>query len=195
VLVLLAVAGGSTPAALAQRSAGAAASEDRAPLVLDLLIREALERSPDVAAMARGYDAMRARVAQAKAWPEPTVEVGSMGSVLPFDVQNGDPSSARVLTVTQEVVWPGKLSLMGKMAGAEARAEWWSYEAMRREVVAEVKDTYFDLWYLTKAVDVTSKNRSLMERIAKIAEARYAVGKGMQTDVLKARLEVSMLLE
>jgi outer membrane protein TolC len=164
-------------------------------LHLEPLVREALERNPDIAAMARSYDAMKAKVPQAKAWPEPTVEVGSMGNILPFDVQNDDPSSARAVTVKQEVMWPGKLSLMGKMAGAEAQAEWWAYEAMRRDVVAEVKAAYFDLWYLTKAVDVTSKNKTLMERMAKIAEARYAVGKGMQTDVLKAQLEVSMMLE
>lgn len=163
--------------------------------VLRELIDDSLEHNPAIAAMARSFDAMQARVPQAKAWPQPMLEVGSMGNIVPFDVQNGDPSSARIVTVTQEVMWPGKLSLMGKMAGAEAEAEWWAYEQMRREVVAEVKDSYFELSYLTKAVEIIEKNRILMERILKITEARYAVGRGMQTDVLKAQLEVAMLSE
>ena len=35
----------------------------------------------------------------------------------------------------------------------------------------------------------------LMERVAKIAEARYSVGRGMQQDVLKAQLEVTRMTE
>jgi cobalt-zinc-cadmium efflux system outer membrane protein len=164
-------------------------------LALDAVVEEALEHNPEIAAMARNFDMMKARVPQAKAWPEPMVEVASMGNIVPFDVQNGDPSSNRMVGVTQEIMWPGKLSLMGKMAGAEAEAEWWAFEQTRRMVVADVKAAYFDLAYLTKALETVAKNRVLMERVAKIAEARYSVGRGMQQDVLKAQLEVVRMTE
>lgn len=164
-------------------------------LLLDDVIVEALEHNPEIAAMARNFDVMTARVPQAKAWPEPMLEVGSMGSIVPFDVQNGDPSSGRIVTVTQEIMWPGKLALMGKMAGSEAEAEWWAFEQSRRMVVADVKSVYFDLAYLAKAIETVTKNRLLMERVTKIAEARYAVGKGMQQDLLKAQLEVTRMTE
>ena len=86
-------------------------------LSLDTVVEEALERNPEIAAMARQFDAMRAKIPQAKAWPEPMVEVASMGNIVPFSVQRDDPSSNRMLSVKQEIMWPGKLSLMGKMAG------------------------------------------------------------------------------
>jgi outer membrane protein TolC len=162
-------------------------------LTLASVVDDALEHNPDVAAMAREFDASRAKIPQAKAWPEPMVEVGWMGDVVPFDVQNGDPSSGRTVSVTQEIMWPGKLSLMGKMAGADADATWWAFEQTRRAVIADVKTAYFDLAYLTRAVDTVTKNKALMERVAKIAEARYAVGKGVQQDVLKAQLEVTRM--
>jgi cobalt-zinc-cadmium efflux system outer membrane protein len=191
--------------ALAQAGAVAPTAADVAPvavpraaapaLSLDAVVAEALEQNPEIVAMARQFDAMRAKIPQAKAWPEPMVEVASMGNVVPFDVQNGDPSSNRMVSVTQEIMWPGKLSLMGKMAGAEAEAEWWAFEQTRRMVVADTKAAYFDLAYLTKAVETTTKNRMLMERVAKIAEARYSVGRGMQQDVLKAQLEVTRMTE
>ena len=166
-----------------------------AQLLLDDVIVEALEHNPEIAAMARNFDVMTARVPQAKAWPEPMLEVGSMGNIVPFDVQNGDPSSGRIVTVTQEIMWPGKLALMGKMAGSEAEAEWWAFEQSRRMVVADVKSVYFDLAYLAKAIETVTKNRLLMERVTKIAEARYSVGKGMQQDLLKAQLEVTRMTE
>ena len=184
-----------TPArTLVDASRGSA--PDRPPsLELDDVITEALEHNPEIAAMARNFDVMTARVPQAKAWPEPMLEVGSMGNIVPFDVQNGDPSSGRIVTVTQEIMWPGKLALMGKMAGSEAEAEWWAFEQSRRMVVADVKSVYFDLAYLAKAIETVTKNRLLMERVTKIAEARYVVGKGMQQDLLKAQLEVTRMTE
>lgn len=186
-----------TAAAISPASASATTIAPPAapPLSLDAVVADALEHNPEIAAMARTFDAMRAKVPQAKAWPEPMVEVASMGNIVPFDVQNGDPSSSRMVSVTQEIMWPGKLSLMGKMAGAEAEAEWWAFEQTRRMVVADTKAAYFDLAYLTKAVETTTKNRMLMERVAKIAEARYSVGRGMQQDVLKAQLEVTRMTE
>lgn len=62
-------------------------------------------------------------------------------------------------------------------------------------MVAEVKDAYFDLYYLNKALGVVTKTKTLLEQFTKIAEARYAVGKGIQQDVLKAQVEFSKLLE
>ncbi len=187
--------GSATPTPPRAEARAGSAPDAPPQLLLDHVIAEALEHNPEIAAMARNFDAMTARVPQAKAWPEPMLEVGSMGSIVPFDVQNGDPSSGRIVTVTQEIMWPGKLALMGKMAGSEAEAEWWAFEQSRRMVVADVKAVYFDLAYLAKAIETVTKNRLLMERVTKIAEARYAVGKGMQQDLLKAQLEVTRMTE
>src|SRR5262249_36818845 len=47
----------------------------------------------------------------------------------------------------------------------------------------------------TKAIETVNKNKDLVEKFAKIAEARYAVGKGIQQDVLKAQVEISKLID
>jgi outer membrane protein TolC len=81
------------------------------------------------------------------------------------------------------------------MAAMDADAEWWSYEQTRLNVVAEIKDVYFELFYLDKAIEIVHRNKALLEKFARIAEARYAVGKGIQQDVLKAQVEISKLIE
>jgi cobalt-zinc-cadmium efflux system outer membrane protein len=168
------------------------------PVSLKYLIEQALERNPEITAMARTFDMMRARIPQAKALPEPMLEVGYMGNIVPippFDIQKGDPSSARMVSFTQELPFPGKLALKSQMASSEAESEWWKYEQTRLNVIAEVKDAYYDLFYLTKAIETVTKNKELLDKFAKIAEAKYAVGKGIQQDVLKARVEISKLIE
>jgi cobalt-zinc-cadmium efflux system outer membrane protein len=168
------------------------------PVSLQALVAEALEQNPEIKAMRRGFDMMRARVPQAKALPEPMLSYGYAGNaafVPPFDIQKGDPASARILSLTQEVPYPGKLTIKGKMANVEAEAEWWNYEQVRLNVVAEVKDAYYDLFYLHKAIETVTKNRELVEKFARIAEAGYSVGKGVQQDVLKAQVEISKLTD
>lgn len=167
-------------------------------VALKYLVEQALDRNPEIKAMERSFDAMRERIPQAKALPEPMLEYGYAGNINPippFEIQKGDPSSARMLTFKQELPYPGKLSLKSKMAAMDSEAEWWNYEQTRLNVVAEVKDAYFEMVYLTKAIEIVTKNRDLLEKFAKIAEARYSVGKGIQQDVLKAQVEISKLID
>ncbi|HWP43950.1 MAG TPA: TolC family protein [Blastocatellia bacterium] len=179
----------------------ALAQQDRAAesrLLLGELIEEALAQNPEIKAMERSFDRVQARIPQAKALPDPMFEAGYMGNAVPFppfDIQKGDPSSGRMLSLSQEIPFPGKRSLKGRMAEAEAQAEWWDYEQTRLNVIAEVKDAYFELAYITKAIETLDKNRASLEKFAKIAEARYAVGKGIQQDVLKAQVEISKLTD
>jgi len=162
---------------------------------LQELIERALENNQEIKAMQRRFDRVRARIPQAKALDEPMLSVGYMGNLTPFSLQMDDPSSGRTFSISQDLPFPGKRSLRGKIASSEADAEWWAFEQTRRNVVAEVKDAYFDLYYLTKALGVVTKTKVLLEQFTKIAEVRYSVGKGIQQDVLKAQVEFSKLIE
>lgn len=179
---------------------GGNAAAQQAPefISLQTLVAEALEQNPEIIATRRNFDMMRARVPQSKALPDPMLSYGYMGNatpIPPFDIQKGDPSSGRGLGFSQEIPFPGKLALKGRMANVEAEAEWWNYEQTRLNVIAEVKDAYYDLYYADKAIETVTKNKDLLEKFARIAEASYAVGKGIQQDVLKARVEISKLTE
>jgi cobalt-zinc-cadmium efflux system outer membrane protein len=165
---------------------------------LQELIKQGLSRNPEIKAMERSIDMMRARIPQARALPEPMLSVGYMGNIVPippFDIQKDDPSSGRSLSLSQEIPLWGKRALKGKIASMDAESEWWTYEQTRLNVVGEIKDAYFELFYLDKAISIIKQNKDLLGKFARIAEARYAVGKGIQQDVLKAQVEISKLIE
>jgi hypothetical protein len=46
-----------------------------------------------------------------------------------------------------------------------------------------------------KAIETVTKNKELLEKFVRIAEAAYAVGKGILQDVLKAQVEVSKMID
>ncbi len=174
-----------------QESPGASAP----PVKLADLVAEAERNHPSIQSAARMVDAKRARIAQAKALPDPKLSVGGMGNITPFDVQVGDPSSYRSLSAMQEIPFPGKLALRGRIAAKDADAESWNVEAARRRIRAEVKLAYYELCGVQKTFETDSKNKDLLEKFARIAEEKYKVGKGLQQDVLRAQVEVSRILQ
>lgn len=184
--------------ALAVQSSSTATESQTHPgpsVGVDDLIREALQKNPAMQSAAHTVSAQRAKVPQASALPDPTFGVGWMGNPRPFSVQTGDPSSYRSLSAMQMLPFPGKRTLRGQIAGKEADATQWDLEAVRRRVVADVKAAYYDYWYYDKAIRTTQENRDLLAKLSQIAEARYRVGKGMQADVLRSQVEISMLLQ
>ncbi|MCL5287034.1 MAG: TolC family protein [Acidobacteria bacterium] len=167
--------------------------ESAPPVRLADLVAEAERNHPSIQAAARMVDAKRARVAQARALPDPQISVGYMGSLAPFRTQSNDPSSYRTLGVMQEFPYPGKRDLRGKVAAKEADAELPNVEAARRRIRAEVKLAFYELWGVEKAQEITGRNKELLEKLARIAEERYKLGKGLQQDVLRAQVEVTRI--
>lgn len=183
----------SPPAA--QTTALTPPAQAASPLTLEALIQEALANNPVIQSAERQVAARRAVVPQVKTLPDPMVSVSWMGGLRPFDVMRGDPSSFRSLGAMQQIPFPGKLKLRAQVADRAAEATWWEYEQIRRRVIAEVKTAYYELFYLEQAIEITNKNKDLLEKLTRIAEVRYAVGQGIQQDVLRAQVELSRLLQ
>jgi cobalt-zinc-cadmium efflux system outer membrane protein len=165
----------------------------QSPVGLEDLVSEALQKNPGIQGALRQVEALRHRVPQVKTLPDPTVSVGWAGNIAPFSVQNADPSSNRAITASQGIPYPGKLKLRGEIADREAEAAWWDYEAARRKLVADVKSAYYDYFAASKAVEIAKQNKDLLQKLSSIAEARYRVGKGVQQDVLRSQVEISLL--
>lgn len=172
-------------------------NQQEATTVLDLsdVIREALEKNPGVQSALHTVNAQQHKVPQAKSLADPMVSVGWNGNLAPFSVQDGDPSSYRGISVSQQVPYPGKLKLRGQIAAKDVGAAQWDYEAVRRRLVAEVKAAYYDYFFFGKALQITRKDKDLLQKLSSISEARYRVGKGMQQDVLRSQVEISLLLQ
>jgi outer membrane protein, heavy metal efflux system len=162
---------------------------------VDDVVREALLQNPGVQSALHTVEAQRRRVPQAKTLPDPMVGIGWAGNITPFSVQKGDPSSYRGVTASQQLLYPGKLKLRGAIASKEADAAQWDYEAARRRVTADVKAAYYDYWFYDKAIQTTQKNRGLLEKLSQISESRYRVGKGIQQDILRSQVEITLLMQ
>lgn len=160
---------------------------------LKQLVAEALEHNPVILAATSRVEALRHRIPQARALPDPTITAGWNGDPAPFDVVRGFPPSSRNFGAAQTIPFPGKLKLRGELAGREAEIAQWEVETVRRRVTAEVKAAWFNYFYFHQGLAITRQHKTLLEKLAAMAEARYRVGKGLQQDLLKAQVELSKI--
>lgn len=167
------------------------------PSTLAALVGELDRDNPEIKAARRDIDMRVARIAPAGAPPDPTLSVGYMGGLLrpPFFPSASAPGSFRQFGFSQEIPFPGKLGLKTRVAATEAEAARWDYETTRRRLVAELKTAYVEYQYLSRSLDILERNKERLGQFRQIAEARFSVGQGVQQDVLKAQVEISLILE
>ncbi|MBI4463600.1 MAG: TolC family protein [Acidobacteria bacterium] len=165
------------------------------PIFLDELVKEALENNRDIQATQKKYEASRQRPSIASSLPDPMLSFASnnIGNPIPLTTVGEEDMSMAGLELMQELPFPGKLQLQGRMAQKEADADWHGYRGAQLEVVSQVKEAFYQLHFVDEATDVVLKDKDLLEKFVKIAEVRYAVGKGIQQDVLRAQVELTMM--
>ena len=172
-------------------------AQDPRPPVTPLreLMAQLEANNPDILAAQYRFEAATKRPSQVSTLPDPTLSLVNLGVGQPFSRLNGSDFAYRAIGVSQELPFPGKLALAGEEARKEADSERDIYRAVMLEKTAQLKAVYFDWFSVTKSIEVTTKNRDLLDRLEQIARARYSVGKGIQPDVLRAQAEISGLAQ
>lgn len=174
----------------------AAREGDSAPVVqIDELVKELLANNPGLRAAQYRVDAATKRPSQLSTLPEPKVSVTNFGVGHPLSRLRDSDFAYVGFGVSQEIPYPGKLALAGEEARKDAEAEREMYRALVLDATAQLKAAYYEWFGVSKAIEVTEKNRELLQRLEQIARARYTVGRGIQQDVLKAQVEMSSLAQ
>ena len=188
---------------LLARPADAQVIEPASPLassptrVLKALIAELEERNPELSATRREVDVRLAGIAPAGAPPDPTITAGYMSGFLrpPFFPSADTPNAFRQFGVSQELPYPGKLSLRTSVAKTEADVARWNVEDVRLRLIADLKMAYVEYVLVDRSLAIVERSRTTLDQFRQIAEARYSVGKATQQDVFNAQLQQSILIE
>ena len=171
-------------------------AQEQTPVTsLQELLDQLESSNPEVRAARFRFEAATKRPSQVSTLPEPKLTLANVGVGQPFSRLGVSEFAYRGIGISQEVPFPGKLGLAAEEAKREADSERQNYRAIVLEKASQLKMAYYDWYFATKAIEITSKNRDLLDRLEQIARARYAVGKGIQPDVLKAQVEVSGLIQ
>lgn len=182
IVLLLAVALGQSAAIQAEMTE---------PLRLADLIAEARQHNPEIRAARERTKAMAAIPARVSAYDDPTFSYEAWNTPNSLRIDQADNN---IFRLSQKIPFPGKRTLDGQVAEGDAEVARREAEMVELDVIAAVKRAYYDLWMVQQNLLTYSRDKALVQRLAHIAEQRYATSQVSQADVLRAQFEVTHLI-
>lgn len=170
-------------------------AEDQLALkTLDLsgLVTEALAKNPEIQAARQQVEVAAQRVPQARSLDDPTLSVQLWNFPQTFNVTQ---TQNAIFGVSQTFPFPGKLALKGEVASRSADVTEQALRAKERDLITRLKQTYYDLFFAHKAIQIHHEQIDLLKQLFEIATAKFRTGKGSQVDVVKAQVELSTLYQ
>ena len=188
VLAFVTAAAVSTPITAVAQSPSADAK-------LDSLVNIAVAHNAHLAAANARVDAARNRIAPAGARPDPMLMLGVVNVPVLSPSFTDDDMTMKVIGISQNVPYPGKLALMRKSAATEARLAALIRDSTRLAVIREIRTSYYEMAYIDAAMEITRRTHATLLDVALVSEKRYAAGRGEQQDVIRATLEATRVNE
>ncbi len=167
-------------------------SVPRNKLVLPELIHEVLARNPELVAARKQWEAVTNRITPARSLDDPILSLQLWNFPQSFNVTQAQNN---IFGLSQNLPFPGKLALKGNVASRSADMTEQAVRAKERELVARLKQAYYDLFLAQKARQIHHEQVELFRQFVEIANAKFRAGMGSQADVLKAHVELSLLFQ
>lgn len=150
----------------------------------DYLLYAALN-NPGLKAAFFKWEAALEKIPQVTALPDPHFSYGYFIQ----EMMNQHESFA----LEQTFPWFGKLELQGDAAAEAAKAEKARYDAVKLKLFYQVKDAYYEYYYLARAIGVTKESLGYVKYLESVARAGYGSGMIPYGDVVRAEVELGKL--
>ena len=162
---------------------------------LEEIIDEALKNNLQLHAIKDHITALDQKAGQASSLPNPMLSLGLMNvPVDTFDLDQ-EAMTQKTIGIMQRFPFPGKRELKKEIAEMDVLRSEEDREILKLWIAKEIKKSFYSLYFTNKALEITKRNKKLLEEFLRIAETKYSVGRGVQQDILKAQVELSKLLE
>ncbi len=149
--------------------------------------------NPEIRAMEQRWRAAQARPSQEGTLPDPMFNAAYHNEGFDRFRQGSSDFAWLRFGAEQEIPFPGKLSLKATAAAREADREEALYRATVLSVLARLRLAYDEYFLAHRSLEILRQNKNLLDALARAAEARYETGQGLQQDVARAQVELSIL--
>ncbi len=158
---------------------------------LSVLIEAALAENPALLAIRDQQQSAGHKVASADDLADPVFSFAFSNYPVDSFASDVTPMTGNELRLAQKLPYPGKLKAKQEVAAQDSLWFQGVYDDARLELTRQVKSTYYKLYAIDRAIKTVRNNLSLLDDLSRLAETRYRVGKGKQTNVLKIHLELT----
>lgn len=157
-------------------------------LTLQDCIAIALERNPILLSAEEFYQASLARIRQARALPQPSLDFDSDLQPKAFDFRGSDE---QYLGLSQTVPFPGRLYLQGRVAREESNEVRAEGDLLRLDLTYQVTHAFFGILLAEERLDYARQNEALTRNFLDMTVVRFEAGDLAQVEVVRARVEAA----
>lgn len=155
-------------------------------LTLEQCISITLQQNPLILSSLQQHQASLARISQAKALPQPSINYDS-------DLQpkffNFKDSGESYFGLSQSIEFPGKRHLRGKIASKESNEIMAEIDLLKLDVVFHVKQAFYGLLLAQEKLKYAQQDLELAQDFLKKAELKFDAGDVAKVEALRARVE------
>jgi outer membrane protein TolC len=162
---------------------------------LDDLIAEGIANNPQLKAYRHTITADSSRSKTVGSLPDPTVSFNILNLPVNSFSFDQEAMTGKQVLLRQNFPFFGTLGLKEEIADKNTTVDTESYREVKNRLMRDIKTVYYDIYDVDEAITTTGKNRKLLREFVNIAEKKYAVGEGLQQDVLKAQVELSKMID
>ncbi len=157
-------------------------------LSLEECIALALKQNPLLLSSFEQYRASLARINQAKALPQPSLD---FDSDLQPNIFNFKDSGESYLGFSQTVEFPWKRLLRGKIASRESDEILSKIDLLKLDITFQVKQAFYSLLLAQEKIKYAQQDLELSRDFLNKAELKQAAGDVAKVEVLRALVEAS----
>ena len=157
-------------------------------LTLEHCIDTAIRNNPLILSSVQQYQASLARIHQAKAFEQPSINWDSDLQDRLFDFRN---PGEWYFGISQPLEFPGKQAVRGKIAGKESEEILQEIDLLKLDIVYQVKQAFYGLLLAQETLRYVRQDLELSQDYLDKARLKYEAGDVAQVEVLRAQVEVS----
>lgn len=168
---------------------------DAGPGAVYDLIAEAMANNQDIAALEAAAIALQAQAPFAGSLQDPVAGIGLLNVPVDSFELDQEAMTQKQLFIAQKFPWLGTLDLRQQEAELKALEAGAALRGKKLAVARDLVVRWYDLGFIDKSLEVNAKLEGLITQVLRVAESRYATGKGVQQEILFGQVQLSELLD
>lgn len=157
--------------------------------ILDEYLLIAARNNPGLKARFNTYMAALEKVSQKGALPDPKLTFGYF--INPVETRLG-PQRANI-GLSQSFPWFGSIRAGKDVASELAQAEYEAFENYKSNLYFEIKEAYYQYYFMEKAIDITRENLEILRIFKNLSLVKIEAGTASLVDELRVQMELNDL--
>ncbi len=157
-------------------------------LRLEELLKEAEENNPRLNAARVEWERVKRTYSQEVSLDDPILTY-----TYPIEeIETRLGPQEHVVMLSQKLPFPGKLGIKGDIADKDAEIARLNYELARSGLFAKIKKTFYELYYVDKAIELAKENKTVLDYFKDVSKSNYGLNVSKLDELVRAqRLEAN----